>query len=122
MLSGIELYIGAKYESKFGHMILCGLGGIYIEVLKDVQSVLAPVSKKEANKMIEKLKSKKILEGVRGQKGIDKNLFVEIIVRVSALIDAAPEIVEMDINPLLANEKNIVAVDARINIQKQIST
>ena len=122
MLSGTELYIGAKFEPKFGHMILCGLGGIFIEVLKDVQSVLAPVSKKEANKMIEKLKSKKILEGVRGQKGIDKNLFAEIIVRVSALIDAAPEIVEMDINPLLANEKNIVAVDARINIQKQLST
>jgi len=118
MLSGTELYIGAKYEPKFGHMILCGLGGIFIEVVKDVQSVLAPVSSKEANSMIESLKGKKILEGVRGQKGIDKNLFAEIIVRVSALVNAAPEIIEMDINPLLANENNIVAVDARINIQK----
>jgi acetyltransferase len=118
MLTGTELFIGAKYEDKFGHLIMCGLGGIFIEVLKDVQTTLSPVSQTEAERMIENLKGKKILDGVRGQEGINKNLFAEIIVRVSALVEAAPEIVEMDLNPLLGRKDKIVAVDARINIRK----
>jgi acetyltransferase len=99
-------------------MVFCGLGGIFIEILKDVQSVLAPVSKDEALDMIAKLKGKKILEGIRGQKGINIGAFAEIITRVSALITAAPEIIEMDLNPLLGSGDKIIAVDARINILK----
>lgn len=118
MLSGTELFVGVKREDKFGHLVFCGMGGIFIEVLKDVQSVLAPVSKEEALDMISRLKTKKILEGVRGQKGINIERYAEIITRVSALVTAAPEIVEMDLNPLLGSEDNIVAVDARINILK----
>jgi len=118
MLDGTELFIGAKYEPKFGHLVLCGLGGIFIEVLKDIKSALTPVSMQKAKTMIAELKGKKILEGVRGQQAINMDKFAEIIVRVSALLTAAPEIIEMDLNPLLGKGDKIVAVDARINIQK----
>lgn len=119
MLSGTQIFAGAKKEGEFGHMILCGLGGIFIEVLKDVQSSLAPVSEHEALTMIRSLKSYKIIEGVRGQEGVNIPAFAEVIVRLSALCKAAPEIVEMDINPLLGNAKGITAVDARIRIEKK---
>ena len=118
MLSGHSVYIGAKKEPKFGHMVLCGLGGIYIEVLKDVQSSLAPVSKEEASSMITRLKSYKIIQGVRGQEGLNETLFADVITRVSALCLAAPEIAEMDINPLMGNMNILKAVDARIRIEK----
>lgn len=118
MLSGTQIFAGAKFEPKFGHMILCGLGGIFIEVLKDVQSSLSPVSAAEASEMIRNLKSYKIIQGVRGQEGVNETAFADAIVRLSALCEAAPEIAEMDINPLLGNAKGVVAVDARIRIEK----
>lgn len=119
MMSGTQIFAGAKKEGEFGHMILCGLGGIFIEVLKDVQSSLAPVSPDEALTMIKSLKSYKIIDGVRGQEGVDITAFSDVIVRLSALCIAAPEITEMDINPLLGNAKGITAVDARIRIEKK---
>ena len=118
MKKGIELFIGAKKEDNFGHLILCGLGGIYIEILKDIQTCLAPVSKKEATEMIQKLKSYKILQGIRNQEGINEHKFAEIIEKVSNLVQLVPEIVELDLNPLIGNSKEIVAVDARIRIEK----
>ena len=118
MFSGIELFAGAKREDKFGHMILCGLGGIFIEVLKDVRAGLCPITKHEALAMFDHLQSKKILEGVRGQEGIDLDEFARIITRLSALLITAPEIFEMDLNPLIGNKQKIMAVDARINIKK----
>lgn len=118
MLSGTQIFAGAKKEDKFGHMILCGLGGIFIEVLKDVQASLAPVSYNEADSMIHSLKSYKIIEGVRGQEGVNIEAFKDAIVRLSLLCKAAPEIAEMDINPLLGNSKGVTAVDARIRIEK----
>jgi acetate---CoA ligase (ADP-forming) len=118
MLSGIELFAGAKKEDKFGHMILCGLGGIFIEVLKDVNSGLAPLTKEEATRMIQSLKSYKIIQGARGQEGVNEEIFTDIIVRLSALVTVAPEIFEMDINPLLGRKDRVFAVDARIRIEK----
>ena len=118
MLSGIELFIGAKYEEKFGHVVLCGLGGIFVEVLKDVSSGLAPLSYSEAYSMIHSLRAYKIIKGTRGQKGINEDKFAEIIVRLSTLLRFATEIKEMDINPLLGTEKDIIAVDARIRVEK----
>ncbi len=118
MLKGTELFIGAKYETRFGHVTLCGLGGIFVEVLKDVSSGLAPLSYAEAYSMIHSLRGYKILKGTRGQKGINEQKFAEIIVRLSTLLRFATEIKEMDINPLLADEKDVVAVDARIRIEK----
>ncbi|OFX83427.1 MAG: CoA ligase [Bacteroidetes bacterium GWF2_33_16] len=118
MLSGIELFVGAKSEPKFGHMVLCGLGGIFIEVLKDVSAGLSPIATPEALEMIRKLKSYGIIKGARGQEGVNEDLFAEIVVRVSALVKAAPEIAEMDLNPLLGKADRVVAVDARIRIEK----
>ena len=116
MLSGVELFAGAKYEPKFGHLILCGLGGIFIEVLKDVKAGLSPLSLEEARNMIKNLSAYKIIKGIRGQEGVNEEKFAETIVRVSALLEASPEIVELDINPLLGNMKKVIAVDARIRI------
>ena len=118
MLKGTELFIGAKYEEKFGHVVLCGLGGIFVEVLKDVSSGLAPLSYEEAYSMIRSLRAYKIIKGTRGQKGVNEDKFAEIIVRLSTLLRFATEIKEMDINPLLATEKQVIAVDARIRIEK----
>ncbi|MCF6182080.1 acetate--CoA ligase family protein [Lutibacter sp.] len=118
MKKGIELFIGAKKEGDFGHLVLCGLGGIFIEVLKDVNAALTPVSFKEATEMIHNLKSYKIIQGVRNQKGINEDLFAEIITKISNLVTVAPEIIELDLNPLLGNSEEIVAVDARIRIEK----
>ena len=116
-LTGTELFIGAKFEPKFGHVILCGLGGIFIEVLKDVSAGLAPVSQNEALSMIHSLKSYKIIQGVRGQSGINEEKIADVILKLSALLDAAPEIMELDFNPLLGKEDSVVVVDARINIK-----
>ena len=118
MLRGTELFIGAKYEERFGHVVLCGLGGIFVEVLKDVQSGLAPLSYAEAYSMIHSLRGYKILKGTRGQAGINEKKYAEIIVRLSTLLRFATEIKEMDINPLLADGDDVVAVDARILIEK----
>lgn len=117
MLSGIELFVGAKRDNSYGHIILCGLGGIFIEVLKDVQSALAPVGKDEALDMLKSLKGYKILQGTRGQEGVNQDILVDIILRLSALLKYAPEIFEMDINPLLGTSKSIIAVDGRIRIE-----
>jgi acetyltransferase len=118
MIKGTELFIGAKYEPRFGHVVLCGLGGIFVEVLKDVSSGLAPLSYGEAYSMIHSLRGYKILKGTRGQKGINEQKYAEIIVRLSTLLRFATEIKEIDLNPLLADADNVVAVDARILIEK----
>ncbi len=118
MIKGTELFVGAKYEPRFGHIVLCGLGGIFVEVLKDVSSGLAPLSFEEAYSMIQSLKGYKIVKGTRGQKGLNEQKYAEIIVRLSILLRHATEIKEMDINPLLADEKDVVAVDARILVEK----
>ncbi|MCI6702607.1 MAG: acetate--CoA ligase family protein [Prevotella sp.] len=118
MIQGTELYIGAKYEPRFGHVILCGLGGIFVEVLKDVASGLAPIAKEDALTMIKSLKGYKIIQGTRGQKPLNEQKYAEIITRLSVLLHHVPEIKEIDINPLLANENDVIAVDARIRIEK----
>ena len=117
-LHGTEVFIGAKREEKFGHMVLCGLGGIFIEVLKDVKAGLAPIAQPEALGMIRELKSYKIIQGVRGQEPVNEEKFAEAVARVSMLVKVAPEIFEMDLNPLLGNKDAVVAVDARIRIEK----
>ncbi len=118
MLKGTELFVGAKFEKGFGHMILCGFGGIFIEVFKDVNVGLSPLSSEEASRMIRDLKGYKILKGIRGREGVNEKLFIDIVVKLSALLELAPEIVELDLNPLLGTKDKVVAVDARIRIEK----
>lgn len=118
MASGTELFLGATYEQNFGHIVLCGMGGIYVEVLKDVSSGLAPFTHEEALSMIKSLKSYKILKGYRKQEGVNIERYADIMVRLSSLLRFATEIKEIDINPLLGNENEILSVDARIRIEK----
>jgi len=118
MIAGTELFIGVKRESNFGHLILCGLGGIFVEVLNDFSSCLCPASKKESITMIQRLRAYRIIQGVRGREGVNEALFSEIIQRISSLVTIAPEIVEMDINPLMGSMSHVTAVDTRIRIQK----
>jgi hypothetical protein len=118
MITGTELFIGAKYEPKFGHIILCGLGGIFVEVLGDVSSGLAPLTFNEANSMIRSLKSYRIIKGTRGKPGINEAKFADIIVRLSSFLRFATEIKEIDLNPLIGSPEALTVVDARIRIEK----
>ncbi|HBE42465.1 MAG TPA: CoA ligase [Bacteroidales bacterium] len=118
MMAGAELFIGAKYEPKFGHVILCGLGGIFVEVLGDVSSGLAPLTFDEAKSMIRSLRGYRIIRGTRGKPGVNELKFTEIIVRLSSLLRFATEIKELDLNPLIGSPEAITVVDARIRIEK----
>jgi acyl-CoA synthetase (NDP forming) len=121
MLTGLELFVGVKKEKGFNHTIVSGLGGVFVEILKDISAGLSPLSKPEIERMITSLRGYKLLQGIRGREGVNETKFVEIIQRVSALVEVASEIVEMDINPLIGTKKDITAVDVRIRIEKQKS-
>ena len=99
-------------------MILCGIGGIYVEVIKDVASGLAPLSLEEADQMIHSLKGYKMLEGMRGQEGINIQTYAEILVRLSSICRYATEIAELDLNPIMGKGNQLVVVDARIRVEK----
>jgi acetyltransferase len=118
MISGTELFCGAKREAQFGHLVMAGTGGIFIEVFRDVATALAPVSEQEAISMVRSLKSYKIIKGIRGSGGVNEEAFIKVITSLSELLTVAPEIAEMDINPLLGTAEKIVAVDARVRIEK----
>jgi len=118
MISGMELFIGAKKETNFPHIVLCGMGGIFVEVLKDIKTGMVPVSRERAVKMIQNLKAYPMLKGIRGKQGIELNRYAENIQKVSRLLEIAPEITELDINPLLAEKDKLIAVDVRIRIEK----
>ncbi|MBV6454875.1 MAG: Protein lysine acetyltransferase Pat [Bacteroidia bacterium] len=118
MIQGEELYCGAVKQGDFGHVVLCGLGGIFLELLNDTSSALAPMSRQEVITMVESLKGYKLIEGYRNRNGLNKEMFIDIIMRVGALVHIAPEITELDLNPIIANEMQAVAVDVRIRIEK----
>jgi acetyltransferase len=111
---GKEVIIGAKADEELGHLIMCGMGGIYVEVFKDVVFKLSPVTDVEAENMLSSLKAAPLLDGVRGEKGVDRKKLAEIIQRASRLVADVPEIREMDLNPLVAFENGVFVVDARI--------
>ena len=117
MVSGTELYVGAKNEPGYGNLIMCGLGGIYLEIIKDITSEFTPVSVDTAKKMIHSLKIHPIFEGVRNIKPLNIGKFAEIISRIGYLMDAFPEIKEIDLNPVIAKENQFTCVDARILIE-----
>ncbi|MDD5739027.1 MAG: acetate--CoA ligase family protein [Candidatus Pacebacteria bacterium] len=115
-ISGTELFVGMKRDKSFGPVISFGLGGIFVEVLKDVAFGICPIEKKEAQGIIKSIKSYKILEGFRGQKGVDVNKLSDVLVLVSRLAMENEEINEIDINPLFALGNEIMAVDVKIII------
>jgi len=120
MLQGVELFAGLKYEGKFGHIVLGGLGGIFVEVFRDVSAGLAPLSQEEALHMIRSLKGYPLISGTRGNEGISEASFVEVLVKLSMLAAAAPEIAEMDLNPLMGTARGVWAVDARIRLEHSV--
>jgi len=119
MLAGTELFAGMKREGDYGHLILCGLGGIFVEVLKDYAAGLTPLGEKEALQMIRSLRSYGFFKGVRGKKPVSEKAFADILVKLSHLARRLPQIEEMDLNPLLAEGEKITVVDARIRIGKE---
>ena len=116
MHSGTELFAGAKMEEGFGHVVMAGMGGIFIEVLKDFGTALVPVSPDESISIIRSLRSYPLIKGIRGKAGVSEPLFAQILTRLSALLEAAPEIEELDLNPLLGSPDEVIAVDARIKV------
>lgn len=112
---GTEVIIGSSQDPQFGPTLLFGLGGIFVEVLKDVTFRLIPIDRKEAAAMIKEIKGYKILAGARGEKPINFKALEDCLVNVSKMVwSERPEIKELDINPLFANEKGVVAADVRI--------
>jgi len=118
---GKEVIIGAKAEEGLGHLVMFGIGGIYVEIMKDVVFKLTPVTKVEAQEMISSLHAAPLLEGVRGEKGIHQEGIIEVIQRVSQLVSDWPMIQELDINPVIAYEDKVFVVDARISVSKSNS-
>ena len=115
---GRETIVGMTWEPRFGPIVMVGLGGVYVEVLKDVAFRVQPVSRQDAQEMIRSLRGYRILEGVRGEPGVDLELLGEVVERTSQLVGDHPEIREMDINPFLAFPETgrCAAVDARVRI------
>ncbi|HEY43124.1 MAG TPA: CoA-binding protein [Anaerolineae bacterium] len=113
---GKEIIIGAKAEEGLGHLVMFGIGGIYVEIMKDVIFKLTPVTTVEAHEMISSLQAAPLLRGIRGGKGVNQERIVEIIQRVSQLVSDCPTIQELDLNPIIAYEDQVLVVDARIFI------
>lgn len=112
-LTGTEIIIGGKHDSQFGETVLFGIGGIFVEVFKDVALRVTPFSRKEAGEMVREIKGYPILQGTRGKKGVNTRAIVDTIMKVQRLMDDN-EIAELDINPLFADEKGVKAVDVRV--------
>jgi acetyl coenzyme A synthetase (ADP forming)-like protein len=111
---GQEVMVGAITDPSFGKMIAFGLGGVLVEVMKDITFRMTPVSKKDALGMLDSIGAAEVLRGVRGGKGVNRAALADIIVKVSKLVNDFPEIHEVDLNPIFATEKNARAVDVRM--------
>ena len=114
---GIEVIIGMTKDAQFGPVIMFGLGGILVEVLKDVSFRIVPMTRRDAGEMITEIKGFPILKGYRGQDPADVPFLEELIVKVSDFVDKNPEIKELDLNPVFAYKSGAMAVDARIILE-----
>ena len=114
---GVEVIIGMTKDAQFGPVLMFGLGGILVEVLKDVSFRIVPLTKRDARDMIKEIKGYPLLEGYRGQEPADIPFLEAMILKVSDFIDKNPEIKELDLNPVFAYKKGAVAVDARVILE-----
>jgi len=111
---GIEVIMGMSQDAQFGPVLMFGLGGILVEVLKDVSFRLVPITPRDARQMIQEIKGRPLLEGYRGQEPADVEALEKLLLRLSDFIEKHPEIAELDLNPIFAYKDGAVAVDARI--------
>ena len=116
--SGLEVIVGTKIDDQFGPVIMYGLGGIMVEIMKDVTFWVLPISPSSAKKILTDTRSSIILEGVRGQQGYDKKALKRLLLTCSELIEAYPEIQEMDLNPVILHHTGLNVVDARIILKE----
>jgi len=116
MVPGTEVILGAKKEEGYGHLVMFGLGGIFTEVLKDSQFSLAPLGLKESEDLIRRIRSIKLLEGSRGQKGMSIPVLADYLTRLGRLVCDFPQISEVDFNPVKGEDENLFVVDCRIII------
>lgn len=112
---GLELVLGIKKDSVFNQVIMFGLGGVFIEVLKDVSFRVCPVSREDALSMINELKGSVLLKGYRGKEGVDVNVLADLIVKLSE-VAVSKDVKELDINPLFGKGKELLIVDARLEL------
>jgi acetyl coenzyme A synthetase (ADP forming)-like protein len=117
--AGREVILGVTFDRTFGHMVVFGLGGIYVEVLRDVAFRIAPVGPADAEEMVREIRSFPLLQGARGEKAVDLDSIISGILRLSRLVTDFPQIQELDINPLVVNDRGAVALDARIIITRE---
>jgi acetyltransferase len=111
---GLEVIIGTKIDDQFGPVIMYGLGGVLVEILKDVAFRVLPLTRRSAQRMIAETKSQPILDGVRGEEPYDKKALVNLLLACSEIVEAYPEIQEMDLNPIILHHQGLDIVDARI--------
>ncbi len=116
---GVEVIIGTKIDDQFGPVIMFGMGGVLVEILKDVAFRVLPISPTTARQMIEEIRSAPLLNGYRGQAPCDKKALRRLLLKCSELVEAYPQIVEMDLNPVIAHEKGVSIVDARILLRRE---
>lgn len=114
MIFGEQIIIGAKRDSVFGPVVAFGLGGIFVEILKDVSFRLAPITNREAKKMIDEIKGNKILKGYRNRESVNLKKIEEILLSISQMISKEYQIKEIDLNPVIANKKEVFVIDAKI--------
>jgi acetyltransferase len=115
---GVEVIIGTKYDDQFGPVIMYGLGGIMVEILKDVSFRVIPLASSDARKMIEETKSFPILNGSRGKPPLDKKAITKLLTLCSEIVLAYPEIAEMDLNPVIVHQQGLSIVDARVILKE----
>ncbi|RMF94918.1 MAG: acetyl-CoA synthetase [Candidatus Schekmanbacteria bacterium] len=116
MVSGEEVIIGVLNDKQFGHMMMVGMGGIFVEIFKDVAYRLAPIEEDEAMEMLKELKAYKLLTGYRGRKPANVEALCKTISKISKALDEIPEVKEMDLNPVFVNDQRAVVADGRIFI------
>ena len=114
VLPGVEIIIGVTEDAQFGPVVMFGLGGIWVEAIKDVVFRVVPVTAWDAEEMVREIKGFAVLQGYRGQEAVDLSFLAKLITRISEFIEKNPRFKEIDINPLIAYSDSAVAVDARI--------
>ncbi len=113
---GVEIIIGMSKDPQFGPMLMFGIGGVFVELLKDVSFKLVPLTEDDAKDMISQIKARPLLQGFRGSEPVNEEAIVDVLLKLSTFVKSNPEIEELDMNPLFATKDGIVAVDARIGI------